>query len=139
MLRVASVSALALLLSGCASAHTGASAAGDAGAAATRAPRRDANVLTAAEIESRGANTGSAYDAVARLRRSFLTYHGFSGGSTGGAVLASVDGSALSGVAALRSVSARNVAEIRYLSAVDAAQRYGTTANSSPVVLVTQK
>jgi hypothetical protein len=36
-------------------------------------------------------------------------------------------------------VPATTVREIRYLSANDAAQRYGVRANSGPVILVTQR
>lgn len=104
------------------------------------APGRDANLLTTEEIEGRGAGEGSLYDAIRRLRPSFLTFHGVSGTPRqAGRVQVSLDGGALTGVEALRGVPVRQVAEVRYLSATDAAQRFGTSANSSPVILVRQK
>jgi hypothetical protein len=51
----------------------------------------------------------------------------------------SVDGGPLSAVDALRDVPATHVREVRYLSASDAAQRFGVRAYSGPVILVTQK
>jgi len=112
-----------------------ASPAGGAGAASGGNP----NVLTAAEISSAKAGEASAYEAVQRLRPMFLRTRGTAGNAPGGDVFASVDGGPLTAVDALRDVPATNVREIRYLSASDAAQRFGVRAYSGPVILVTQK
>ena len=126
----------------CALALTGACASAPKTAATAGAPaaERNANVLTAAEIESRGTQTGSAYDAIRRLRPNFLTYHGVSGSTNrAGTVHVSVDGGPLGTVESLRGIASVQVAEVRYLSAADAAQRFGTSAEAGPVLLVRQK
>jgi hypothetical protein len=43
------------------------------------------------------------------------------------------------GVLLLRGMTVAQVAEVRYLSAAEAAQRFGTSAESGPVLLVRQK
>ena len=97
-------------------------------------------MLAAAEIESRGAQSGSAYDAIRRLRPSFFTYHGVSGTTTGsGTVHVSLDGGPIATVDLLRGMTVAQVAEVRYLSAAEAAQRFGTSAEGGPVLLVRQK
>jgi hypothetical protein len=126
----------------CALALTAACASAPKTDAAPGAPTaaRSTNLLTAAEIESRGTQTGSAYDAVRRLRPGFLTYHGVSGSTTGaGTVHVSIDGGPLAAVETLRSLASTQIAEVRYLSAADAAQRFGTSAEAGPVLLVRQK
>jgi hypothetical protein len=110
-----------------------ASAGGGAG------PGGDPNILTAAEISSAKAGEASAYEAIQRLRPQFFRTRGRLGNEPGGDVSVSVDGGPLSTIDALRSVPATTVREIRYLSANDAAQRYGVRANSGPVILVTQR
>ena len=117
------------LLAACASVGGGAGASSGG----------DPNVLTAAEISSAKAGEASAYEAVQRLRPQFFRTRGRLGTDPGGDVSVSVDGGPLSTVDALRNVPATTVKEIRYLSANDAAQRYGVRANSGPVILVTQR
>jgi len=99
----------------------------------------DPNVLTAAEISSAKAGEASAYEAIQRLRPQFFRTRGRLGSEPGGDVSVSVDGGPLSTLDALRNVPATTVKEIRYLSANDAAQRYGVRAYSGPVILVTQR
>lgn len=109
-------------------------------AGGTSARPTNTNVLTAAEIEAAGAQDGTVYDAIRRLRPRFLQYHGTSGSDqSAGQLLVSIDGGALDDISALRSIPARQVLEVRYLSAADAAQQFGTSANSSPVILLRQR
>lgn len=109
----------------------------DGGAAA---PLGDPNVLTAAEVESRGAPTGSMYDVLQRMRPGFLRSRGLAGSTAdAGTVHVSIDGGSLRDLTALRSLPASQVAEVRYLSAASAAQRFGTSASNGPVLLVRSK
>lgn len=126
-------------LTACASAPAQKSASSSS-AAQTAAQSRNPNLLTAADIAARGQVDGTAYDVIRRLRPTFLTFHGAAGTSNAaGAVQVSLDGSSLSAVSLLQGLPALNIAEVRYLSASDAAQRFGTSANGGPVLLVKQK
>ena len=108
---------------------------GGSGAAA-----RNPDVLTGAEIDSAGAGDGTAFDAINRLRPRFLSYHGVSGSRGGaGQLLISIDGGPLTDGGALRSMPARQLAEVRFLSASDAAQRFGTAASSGTVLVIKQR
>ena len=124
-------SALALAAS-CASAAGGA-------APSTSSSSSDPNVLTSAEIASAKAGEGNIYDAIARLRPRFLQTQGRRGKDPSGDILMSMGGGDLSSADALRYIPATTVREVRFLSANDAAQRFGVRANTSPVILVTQK
>jgi hypothetical protein len=98
------------------------------------------DVLTPVELERRGASEQTALDAIERLRPMFLARRGLAGTrASAGRVQVSVDDGALTGVDALRGVPAWQVTEIRYLSALDAAQRFGAIASGGPVILVRRK
>lgn len=104
------------------------------------ASRPSADVITAADIARAGRADETAYDAVRRLRPSFLSYHGFSGSpASAGQPLVTIDGGALSSAQTLGRVKANEVQEMRYLSAANAATRFGTSANSSPVIVVQRR
>lgn len=113
-------------LGACASAGAGGS--GDGG--------RD--VITRAEIEE--LNVRDAYDVVERLRADLLRGRGaptFSDlGQEASRPVVYVDGNRYGRVAALRSIRAEDVAEIRYLSAADATTQFGT-GHTGGVLLVT--
>jgi hypothetical protein len=96
--------------------------------------------ITRAELDDPQVMAGSALDAVRRLRPSYLNVRGGGGlDPTTNAVLVSVDGSGLSPLSTLSSVLASQVGEIRFLSATDAAQRFGTRGIAGPVILVTTR
>lgn len=98
------------------------------------------NVITAAEISSSSSAQANVYEVIHRLRPAFLQTRGRAGIVPGaGDVLTSIDGGPLNSVEVLQSLNAGQVREIRYLSASDAAQRFGVRANSGPVILVVQK
>jgi hypothetical protein len=84
--------------------------------------RSSSNLLTAREIASTPAV--DAYDAVQRLRPNFLRSRSTASTSNAYPVVY-VDGLRKGGVEYLRVIRAAEVAEIRYLSAIDATTRYG--------------
>lgn len=60
------------------------------------------------------------------------------GGDTG-SILASLNGTDLVSPSELSHVSASDVSEIRYLTAANAAQQFGTRGTMGPVIVVTLK
>ncbi len=100
----------------------------------------DVSVLTAAEIEERGVADQSLYDVIRLMRSNYLVFRGLSGTTANaGAVQVSFEGQSLMKLDDLRTTMGREVAEVRYLSAASAAQRFGTSANNGPVILVKRK
>lgn len=112
---------------------------GDPGATSTATRRTD--IITADELADPSVSTGDALEAVRRLRPSFLVSRGASSmkNTTAGSVHVSIDGAPLLTVDNLSRLRPAQIAEIRYLNATDAAQRYGTGAGSGGVILVRSK
>ena len=83
-------------------------------------------------------NMGDALEAVRRVRPSFLMTRGASSikNTTAGTVHVSVDGGSLVTLENLSRLRPNQIAEIRYLSAADAAQRFGASAGSGGVIVV---
>lgn len=106
-------------------------------AGAPSATRRT-DVITAEELADPSVSAGDVLEAVRRLRPSFLMSRGASSikNTTAGTVHVSIDGAPLLTVDNLSRLRPAQVAEIRYLSATDAAQRFGTSAGSGAVILV---
>jgi hypothetical protein len=102
---------------------------------------RNADVITAAELADAAIVSGNAYEAVQRLRPRFLIARGTMSvqNANAGRTQISMDGGALLGVDQLRRLRPDQIAEIRYLNASDATQRFGTAANSGGVILVKSK
>jgi len=98
-------------------------------------------VITAEELDGPSVNTGNALDAVRRLRPNFLMTRGTTSmqNPNAGSVHVSVDGGPLQTLDFLSRLQAREVAEIRYLSPSDAAQRFGVSTGSGAVILVKSK
>lgn len=84
--------------------------------------RSSSNLLTGREIATTPAV--DAYDAVQRLRPNFLRSRSTASTSNAYPVVY-VDGLRKGGLEYLRVIRAAEVAEIRYLSAIDATTRYG--------------
>ncbi len=105
------------------------------------AERRRDNVITAQELSAPEIVTQNLLDAVRRLRPNYLTSRGGGtpGNPKGGRVQVSIDGSALGEVSNLTSYSPAAVREIRYFTAAEAAQKWGTTSNGGAVIMVTSK
>jgi hypothetical protein len=113
--------ALLLLLVGCAApAGTG---TGTSSVILSQADLLEANVTT-------------LYDGIERLRRRWLRSRGenFAGRSRVPTVF--VDGSARGDLDVLRGIPVTDVVDVRFLSASDAATRFGTTAGTGGAILV---
>ena len=108
---------------------------------ATVGAGRNADIITAAELADPAIASGDALEAVQRLRPRFLMTRGAvsAKNSAAGSTHVSVDGGPLLTVDALSRIRPSQIAEIRYLSASDAAQRFGTNAGSGGVILVKSK
>jgi hypothetical protein len=89
-------------------------------------PRSSSNVITRQELT--GAQRATVYEAVERLRPSFLrprTIAGTAGSAPQSYAVVYVDGIRKGGPDFLRTIPIGEVAEVRYLSATDATTRYG--------------
>jgi hypothetical protein len=105
--------------------------------AASDATARKSDIITAEELADPVVNLGDALEAVRRLRPSFLVTRGSASFRAGpGTVHLSIDGGSLLPVENLSRLRPNGISEIRYLSAPDAAQRFGTSAGSGGVILV---
>lgn len=92
--------------------------------------RSTSNLLTAREIAATPAV--DAYDAIQRLRPAFLRSRSTASRSNAYAVVY-VDGIRKGSLEALRLIRADEVAEIRYLNAMDATTRYGMNVEAGVI------
>ena len=116
-------------------------AGGSSSASDTNVPtttNRNADFITAEELADPSVSSGTALEAVQRLRPRFLMTRGAVSGrnTSAGSVHVSVDGGPLLTVDNLSRLRPAQIAEIRYLNSSDAAQRFGTSAASGGVILV---
>lgn len=127
-----------LLVAAMACASGGGAASEGTDAAAPVGTARNADVISQAELADPAVATGNALEAVQRLRPRFLMTRGAMSvkNTTAGSTHVSIDGGPLLTVDALSRLRPSQLMEIRYLSASDAAQRFGTTAGSGGVILV---
>ena len=94
--------------------------------------------ITETDLQDLSVRNGSLFDAVRLLRPGFFASRGAVGGDASQtSVYVSVDGMALAPLSTLNSITASQVSEVRYLSAIDAAQRFGTMSTGGPIILVT--
>lgn len=124
-----------LAAAGCASGSAGSSTSTQAGAPST-ARRSNPSVITAEELAR--IEVSDALQAIQRLRPQFLQTRGATSFQQSSEVVVYVDGSRLGAPSALRDVTVNDIKEIRYLSATEATQRYGT-GHSSGAIVVTRK
>ena len=106
----------------------------------TSAPRK-ANILTADEIAAKEADATTAWDALVRLRPIWLTARGpnsFYGQGTDLPTLF-IDGQQFHDVAALRTIQANQVADIRYYRPDEAGGTFGIRAGSAGAIEVRLK
>jgi hypothetical protein len=101
---------------------------------ATAAPFATRDMISEAELA--GVPSGTAYEAVRRLRPTFLSW-------TRSVTpyerrLVFVDGIQMGGLEALEAIPTMSIREIRLLTGIEAAGRYGTT-NSAGALIVTTK
>ena len=95
-------------------------------------------MITATELASANVSSGNALDAVRRLRPRFLATRGSGSirAADAGTVHVSLDGGPLQAVSFLSRMRPGEIAEIRYLSASQAAQQFGTNSGTGGVMLV---
>ena len=136
--RVLMAAILIAVSSGCSSSGSSSSATG-----APRAPSRQQDVITAAEIAERAADASNALQVVQKLRPQMLTTRGrFSpadSSDAGARPRVVVDGVAIGQVENLVNVNAISVMEIRYISATDATTRFGTGYVGGAILVTTKK
>ena len=108
---------------------------------ATTAATRSSDVITEAELASTAVSGGDALEAVRRLRPRFLLSRGSGSIRAPGAggVQVSLNGGPLQTLSFLSRMRPGEIAEIHYLSASEAAQRFGTVAGTGPVLLIKSK
>jgi outer membrane cobalamin receptor len=107
-------------------------------ASAGARPSRTSDVITIEEIES--ASVSTAYEAVQRLRPSFLRGRGQSSIQNPGGDLpvVYVNGLRTGGIDQLHNIPAQDVREIRFISASDATTRYGTGHTGGIIEITTR-
>lgn len=138
------VSVVLLALAAACSSGGGGTASASAAAPARRG---NANLITEAEVQAILGQATNAYDIVERLRPQMLRPRGTSMGArsdgTGAAVQIGIvvymDDVRVGEVGNLRTVLATQVREIRFISATDATQRWGTGHGSGAIQVVSKR
>jgi hypothetical protein len=129
----------AVALAACSSG--GGSASGTASSAQVR--RGGQNLITSDEITQSGAGMETAFDIVQRLRPTMLRSRATTFGSNNQGqqvpVVVYSDDVRLGTVENLRTIPATQVREIRYISATDATQRWGTNHSSGAIQVITKR
>jgi hypothetical protein len=99
---------------------------------------RDRDVITRAELADPSMGSMNVLEVVRRLRPHFLSDRGVQSHSdaTSGRVHASIDNSTVVELEQLRNLLVSHVAEIRFLNAGAAMQRFGGAAREGPVIVV---
>jgi hypothetical protein len=140
-LRLATVLAAIAALAALAACASGGSSSSDGSATqAVGAPdgRRSSEILTHADIERAGVPT--AYDAVQRLRPTWLRTRSSGSIQTSPQyAVVYLDGAQIGGPESLRRISANDVQSIRYLRTADATTRYGTGHEGGAILVETRK
>jgi len=135
--RVLMAAVVVAVSSGCSSSG------GNTATGAPRAPSRQQDVITAAEIAERAAEASNALQIVQKLRPQMLTTRGrFSpadSSDAGARPKVVVDGVAYGQIENLVNVNAVSVSEIRYLNATDATTRFGTGYVGGVILVTTKK
>lgn len=105
-----------------------------AGGPAPGTPTRELDVITAEELK---AQTGTARQAIERLRPRFLRVRGPSTISSPEAdrIVVYVDNARMGGVDVLDQLRAEDITEIRYLGSADATSRYGIGHSAGAIVI----
>lgn len=135
---VIGVSALAACSSG------GGSAAASSTASASRTVRGPANRIITQEITQLGAQADNAYEIVERLRPTMLrsrgpTSFGAAAGGATPAIVVFLDDARLGDVTSLRNIPTVQVREIRYHTATEATQLWGTGFGGGAIQVFSKK
>jgi hypothetical protein len=94
------------------------------------------NVITAQQLADANLLGSTAFIAVQRLRPAYLIDKTAGPRRSTQPTMVSVNGGQLSGLGALNAIPSSTIAEIRYFTVGEAAQRF-RNRNSGPVILVT--
>jgi hypothetical protein len=105
-----------------------------AGGPAPGTPARDLDVITAEELTTQ---TGTARQAIERLRPRFLRVRGPSTIHSPEAdrIVVYVDNTRMGGVEVLDQLRSEDITEIRYLGSADATSRYGMGHSAGAIVI----
>ena len=105
----------------------------------TKRPQRDPNLITQDEIAR--VTAGNAYDAVQMLRPAFLRARGVPSTVSGMPDLAIVylDGMKMGDVGQLQRIPTVGIVSIRYISAIEANQRYGRGHEGGAIIVDTRQ
>ena len=97
---------------------------------------RDPNVISREEIVASGA--GNAYDAVSRLRPSFLQFHGqvTMTGSDAGYPKVYLDHMLFGDLTALKTLDVNGIREIHYYNGAEASSRFGLDNVSGAIEVI---
>ena len=116
-----------------------ASASGTSGTSG-RSPTRRTTLLAAEEIRAAHADAGTVYDAISRLRPTWLTRSTttFDPPATEGPVVF-VDGRLYGDLASLRNIAASQIDDVRFYSPAEAGGRFGLQGGLSGVIEVSMK
>ena len=123
--RTAAAACAMVLLFGLACSSSGSSSG------STSSSNRD--VLTRAELDE--SNSGSLYDAIQRLRASWLRPRG---GGSQAAVQVMMDGVRVGDTSFLQTIRPDNVIEVHYVNSRDATTRWGTGFSAGAIDIITR-
>lgn len=115
--------------------------AAGSGTPGTPATPRKGSLLTAYEIATAKADVGTAYDAIARLRSTWLAPRGATSFNTAGTdfPVVFVDGQLYGDLSSLRNIQAYHVAEVRYYNSSEAGAAFGLRGGTSGVIEIKSK
>ena len=98
--------------------------------------RPDPDVISTAEMD--GSGHADALSLVQSLRPMWLRVRGASSPAGRETVKVYLDGSLLGGTEALRQISTHSISSLRYMSGLEAAQRYGLDHGAGAIIVSTQ-
>lgn len=130
-----------LFLAACAGGPSPQDSIGADGQTASVAPSRNLNMITREELSDPTLVGNDLLQVIRRMRPQYLMTRGTvsKSNAAAGAVQLSLDGGSLQPLSALNNLRVEEVKEVRYFSASEAAQKFGSTANSGPVIMVTRR
>jgi hypothetical protein len=128
--------ALVLLVAAACAKPTKSTTGGEA--ASEQRAARDPNKISTAELQDPTIAGTDAATAIRQLRPAFFRTRGPQsfGNTSAGFVQISQDYGPLQSLNQLSAIDTRSLVEVRYLSAVEAQQRFGINANGGPVIVL---
>jgi hypothetical protein len=128
-------------LAACASGATPAPDPESPPPSSARAGRSGPQLLSADELSDPALGDADLTTVLKRLRPAFLNYRGAVSANNpeGGTTHVSIDAGPLATLDVLSTLRASQVSEVRYLSASEAAMRFGASAMAGPVIMVKRK